>query len=147
MGVPSYATPEQIHAAYLQRLKVLKTYHFDKTKQPDKWAAVNEIVEELHQAYAKLLCVNPNPVKPAEATPVTPPAPLYKLDTEEKSLSHREITEKAVRAYQKLTESADASEAQTKFIELIATRGFSDSQHLPHVNSTPKSGTGDGAET
>jgi hypothetical protein len=160
LGVPSYATAEEIHSAYLKRLEALKPYRFDKSQEHEQWTAVNEIVEELHQAYANLLSFRParkfsmtspsaqplyqlspapafSPLD-ASAPPVEPPAPSSvppqpSPETVEPLVSHREVAEQAVRAYKKLSFNGDDLEARTKFIELIATRGFSDSQQLPKL--------------
>ncbi len=125
---------------------MLKSYRFDAAKQSEQWATVNDIAEELHHAYAQLLAL---PGERSALKQTATSAPLYQIRSgegsvpdspsghEDKAVSHRQSTEQALRAYRNLAAGTDEDTAKTRFIELVATRGFSDSQSLPSNSQSP----------
>lgn len=54
LGVNPSASPEEIRASYLSRLKVIHPDRFDPTNQPDEWKKANEMLAELNEAYSIL---------------------------------------------------------------------------------------------
>jgi hypothetical protein len=133
LGVPSFASAREIRAAYLKRVKTLQRYQFDKSKQAGEWQAVNEVLEELNEAYARLRPLDKTSLVQVEATEVYHAPALVENKVPDKVLSHCENTERAVQSYQRLTLELDDLQARRMFIKLIAARGFDESQMMPPV--------------
>ena len=55
LGVPRYANARQLRAAYAKRMEMLNAYRFDKGTQSRQWQVVNEILQEVNDAYAQAL--------------------------------------------------------------------------------------------
>jgi hypothetical protein len=136
LGIPSFANPRQIRSAYLKRIQVLKPYRFDKSTHFTQWQTVNEILDELNEAYArlrphvKMRYVREEPIAADNALAVK------EIEVPLESISHRENAELAIQTFQRLTAELDHQEAQRIFLKLVAARGFDESQIIPHVISS-----------
>jgi hypothetical protein len=77
LGVPSFANAGQLRSAYVKRVKVLHPYHFDKATQPSEWQMVNDMLQELNEAYAQVRSSvqNRNGHSETKATPQRKPRP------------------------------------------------------------------------
>ena len=133
LGIPTFASASDIRAAYLKRIKALKPYQFDKSKQPIEWQAVNEVLEELNDAYARLRPMDKPSLVQAEEEEARSTPPIAENERHNKTLSYRENAEQAVQNYQRLTTELDDQQSKQMFIKLIAARGFRESQVIPSV--------------
>lgn len=71
LGVPTFANARQIQSAYVKRVEVLGRYRFDKATQPLEWHVVNDILQELNDAYAQLRSPHQLGTAHSETTPAS----------------------------------------------------------------------------
>jgi hypothetical protein len=69
LGVSSFSTASQIRSAYMKRIEVLDDYRYDQTTHPLEWQVVNEIRQELINAYAELYSPLLDTTIPAKLAP------------------------------------------------------------------------------
>ena len=80
LGVPTFANAKQIDSAYAKRVEMLDRYRFDKATQPMEWQVVNEILQDLNNAYAQLRLPYQTGMAHSELTPASQVKPGIPVD-------------------------------------------------------------------